>query len=308
MSAKYFIGADGGGSKTDLILIEPSGTEKARLTIAGTNPGILGRAEATRALFQGLRQLLEQARVPQSKIELVLLCMSGNQPYWQELARQMSGWGRVVAKVDSDPVLFLTAPEGPALVLHGGTGSFVAARDQTGNTHFGGGLGYTLGDPGSGYDLGWRAFRLAFFQIQGWSRAGDLAQAVKDYAGHDEYQPLSQWLYSHSDRNAAIAGFAPRLFTLVEAGDGEAVAILEESLAGLVSIAGAVADGIGLTSDKTLPCGLSGPVISHPLSREILGRLLQKQGRKWKPAPIQAKPIEGVRQLLLALKNGNGGN
>lgn len=303
MNEKYLIGADGGGSKTDLILIDSSGTEKSRLTIAGTNPGILGTAQATRTLILGLRQLLEQATVNQSKVSLVLLCMSGNQPYWQEVARQMSGWGRVVSKVDSEPVLFLTAPEGPALSIHGGTGSFVATRDVHGRAHFGGGLGFSLGDPGSGYDLGWRAFRSTFLQIQGWTPSGRLAEEVKKYAGQDQYEALSQWLYTHENRNAAIASFAPILFDLAEEEDEEAVAILEESLSGIVAIACAVADKVSLPSDESLPCGLSGPVISHPLAIKILERLLKKNGRTWRPAPIEARPIEGVRQLLLALSN-----
>lgn len=295
---EYLIGVDGGGSKTDLILIDPSGAEKAILTVGGTNPGIHGTATATRTLIGGLRQLLEQASVEQAEVALVLLCMSGNQPYWQEVARQMNGWGRVVAKVDSEPVLFLTAPTGPVLVLHGGTGSFVAARDGTGKLHFGGGLGYSLGDPGSGYDLGWRAFRTAFFQIQGWSPAGQLANEVRRFAGHENYQALSQWLYTNSDRNRAIADFAPRLFALAEAGDDEAAAILEESLADLVSTACAVADQTGLSSGNDLPCGLSGPTLTHPLSLKILERLLAQRNRRWQPAPIEHQPIEGVRQLL----------
>lgn len=304
MSAEYFIGADGGGSKTDLILINSSGVEKSRLTVGGTNPGIFGTAQATRTLIGGLRQLLEQGAVQQSKISLVLLCMSGNQPYWQEVARQMRGWGRVVAKVDSEPVLYLTAPSGPALVMHGGTGSFVAARDSAGGSHFGGGLGFSLGDPGSGYDLGWRAFKAAFLQLQGWSAQGRLAAEVCSFAGHDQYEPLSQWLYTNSDRNAAIAKFAPHLFSLVEAGDDEAAAILEESLTELLSIAYAVADRVGLPTGKNLPCGLSGPVLTHPLSLQVLARLIEQQGRQWQPTPIKSRPIEGVRQLLLELSNG----
>lgn len=305
MSAKYFIGADGGGSKTDLILIDSAGKEKSKLTVGGTNPGIFGTAQATRTLILGLRQLIELAAVPQQRVSRVLLCMSGNQPYWQEVARQMSGWGEVVARIDSEPVLFLTATDGPALAIHGGTGSFVAARDANGKAHFGGGLGYSLGDPGSGYDLGLRSFRSAFFQIQGWSEPRRLAAEVKKYSGQTHYEALSQWLYTHSDRNAAIAGFSPHLFSLIEEGDEEAASILEESLAEMTTVVCAVADKVGLTPEKDLPCGLSGPVVSHPISRQLLARLLRKRGRKWEPTPLKARPIEGVRKLLMALKNGS---
>jgi glucosamine kinase len=301
MGEPCYIGVDGGGSKTDFILTHTSGDEITRVTTIGTNPGIYGTAQATRTLIKGLRDLLHKGGRKQGDVKFVLLCMSGNQPYWQEVARQMSGWGRVMSRIDSEPVLYLCAPGGPALVMHGGTGSFVAARDAAGVHSFGGGLGYTLGDPGSGYDLGWRAFRRTFFQIQSWLPEGRLAQAVKEYAGRDQYEPLSQWLYSHEERNAAIANFAPRLLALAEEGDAESLNIARESLDGLAFIACIMATKLRLPSDTSLPCGLSGPVLNHPLSTKILGEQLAKREILWELKSIQERPIEGVRRLLVSL-------
>lgn len=301
MGEKCYIGVDGGGSKTDLILIKPSGEEMARLTASGTNPGIYGTAHATRTLIQALRELLKKGGRKQGDVAFVLLCMSGNQPYWQEVARQMTGWGRVLSHIDSEPVLFLTAPRGAALVMHGGTGSFVAARDPAGKPYFGGGLGFTLGDPGSGYDLGWRAFRRTFFQIQGWLQPGPLAKEVMRYAGRDNYEAISEWLYAHEDRNGAIAHFAPSVLALAEQGDEEAGAVLQESLDGLAFIACSVAEKISLPSDETLPCGLSGPVLKQPVVQQVLEKRLRARGLDWKLTPIKETPIEGVRQLLLNL-------
>lgn len=301
MGEPCFIGVDGGGSKTDFILTKTSGEEITRVTTIGTNPGIYGTAQATRTLIQGLRQLLQKGGKKQTDVQLVLMCMSGNQPYWQEVARQMTGWGRVVSHIDSEPVLYLCAPEGSALVMHGGTGSYVAARQADGQGVFAGGLGYTLGDPGSGYDLSWRAFKLTFFQIQGWAPEGKLAEAVKQHSGRDNYEALSQWLYSHEERSRAIASFAPHLIKLAEEGDEESLKILRESIDGLAFIACTVAERIGLPNDQTLPCGLSGPVINHSLSQKILAEQLATRGISWKLTVIQDPPIEGVRRLLTSL-------
>lgn len=306
MAEPCFIGVDGGGSKTDFILTDIRGEEQCRLKTTGTNPGICGTAQATRILIQGLRELLKQGRRKQSDVRIMLLCMSGNQPYWQEVARQMSGWGRVISRIDSEPVLFLCASEGPTLVMHGGTGSFVAARDNSGNNHFGGGLGFTLGDPGSGYDLGWRAFSRTFFQIQGWLDEGNLATAVKRYSGRDDYEAVSQWLYAHEDRNTAIANFAPHVLALAEDGDAEALDVLQASLDGLAFIACKVAERIELGTDASLPCGLSGPVISHPLSMKILTARLAERGIRWELRAIEERPIEGVRRLLVAMAGTAG--
>lgn len=301
MGEPCYIGVDGGGSKTDYILTNIAGEEVTRTTTIGTNPGVYGTAQATRTLIQGLRELLKKAGRKQGDVKLVLLCMSGNQPYWQEVARQMTGWGRVISRIDSEPVLYLCAPEGPALVMHGGTGSFVAARDATGQTYFAGGLGFTLGDPGSGYDLGWRAFTRTFFQIQGWNPEGRLAQAVKDYSGRDNYEAVSQWLYAHPERNAAIAEFAPHVLALAKEGDGEALSLVRQSLDGLAFIACNVAERVRLPTGETLPCGLSGPVLNQPLCQEVLTERLRKRDLNWRLKPIQERPIEGVRRLLASL-------
>src|SRR5690606_18524918 len=159
----------------------------------------------------------------------------------------------------------------------------------------------TLGDPGSGYDLGWRAFRRTFFQIQGWAPEGKLAQTVQEYSGRDNYEALSQWLYSHEERNAAIANFAPRVLKLAEEGDEESLGVLRESIDGLAYIACTVAERIGFPNDETLPCGLSGPVINNSLSRKILAERLVQREIGWNLRTISDPPIEGVRQLLVAL-------
>lgn len=42
----------------------------------------------------------------------------------------------------------------PELVLHAGSGSFVAARGLDGAVHYAGGLGWKFGDAGSGFEIG----------------------------------------------------------------------------------------------------------------------------------------------------------
>ena len=81
--------------------------------------------------------------------------------FWRETAAALQGYGKVTTTDDSVPVLELATAGAPGLVLHAGTGSFVAARTADGATHYAGGLGWKLGDPGSGYDIGRRAVALA---------------------------------------------------------------------------------------------------------------------------------------------------
>jgi hypothetical protein len=150
----YKIGVDGGGMKTECILIDVLGAVAARHTAAGCNPSLVGPEMARKTLAGALQALLAQAQTkyPGSKISATLLCMAGSPPFWREAATGIKDYGTVTAVPDSLPVLELATGGAPGLVLHAGTGSFVTARAPDGSMHYAGGLGWRFGDSGSGHD------------------------------------------------------------------------------------------------------------------------------------------------------------
>ena len=175
------IGVDGGGSKTECILVDPSGVVVARHTGAGCSPTLLGAAGAGEALRDALRALLSGNEA--AEVSSTLLCMAGSRLFWRDLGAGLAGLGRVTASDDSLPVLELATRGGPGLVLHSGTGSFVAARTPDGAAHYAGGLGWRFGDEGSGYDLGRRAIARALLEGQGWAPPTGLGALAGGQAG-----------------------------------------------------------------------------------------------------------------------------
>ena len=103
---------------------------------------------------------------PAPMIVSTLLCMAGSRSFWQAFAADLTGYGRVSTMDDSRPVLELATHGQPGIVLHGGTGSFVAARAPDGSLHYAGGLGWRFGDAGSGYDIGRRTIIRALLEAQ----------------------------------------------------------------------------------------------------------------------------------------------
>jgi glucosamine kinase len=157
-SMTYKIGVDGGGSKTECILVDAAGNIVARHLAPGSNPSAVGPEQARLVVTDALCALIANHAV---KITETLLFMAGNRAFWQEFASGLTGFGDVKTADDSLPVLELATDGQPGLVLHSGTGSFIAARDNDGVIHYAGGLGWRFGDPGSGYDLGRRAIARA---------------------------------------------------------------------------------------------------------------------------------------------------
>ncbi len=58
----YKIGVDGGGTKTECILVDASGQIVARHIAPGCNPNVVGRDEATRIVTSALADLVSKRR------------------------------------------------------------------------------------------------------------------------------------------------------------------------------------------------------------------------------------------------------
>ncbi len=297
------IGVNGGGAKTEIILLNDSGREEGRLRVEGSNPSFIGSAEATKILFAGLNRLLEETGHRQPDVATLLLCMAGHPPYWRELARQLSGWGEVRATTDAEPILHLAAPAGPAIIIHAATGSFVCARAPDDQVRFAGGLGWLFGDAGSGFDIGRRAITQALFQLQGWAEKGSVADALRDFTKKESYEANSQYLYAHPERNAMVTRFAEEIFQLAENGCEEARGIIGESMDALAEVAIEVARQTGLPAGDQFTCGCSGRFLFKAPAAEALAASLRRRRLHWTLKTVREDPIEGVRSLLLTMKN-----
>ena len=299
MAVAFKIGVDGGGSKTECILVDARGTVVARHVAPGCNPSVVGPEQARLIVTDALCALLRDAKTtqPAAPVERTLLCMAGNRIFWREFAASLGDFGRVTAADDSLPVLELATEGGPGLVLHAGTGSFVAARAPDGSVHYAGGLGWRFGDPGSGYDIGRRAVARALLETQGWAPASRIGPTVRDHMqlGAADATTLTRFFYQHAEPNRVIAALSPAVMRLASEGDGIAHAMVTESVTELVHLATAVALKLFPNSPlDSVRAGLSGPILTNPL---VLAAMAAKTPLAL--APIESAPSEGVRRLLV---------
>lgn len=294
------IGVDGGATKTEFILLDAHGAVAARQMAAGCNPSVVGPEGARAVLLGALQALVAAAGSPAVTVDRLLLCMSGSQSFWRETAAGLEGYGRVVAAPDSLPVLELATGGGPGLVVHAGTGSFVAARAPGGAVHYAGGLGWRFGDPASGYDLGCRAIARALLELQGWTPRTALADQLSAHTGLADYAGNSRWFYRVEDANAAIAAFAPRVIELAGQGCAPALEVIAESLAGLAALVNAMWPQLfpRATADAPVPCGVSGVLLNQPPCWSALCALAAAHSWPVRLFPVTARPIEGVCRLL----------
>jgi N-acetylglucosamine kinase-like BadF-type ATPase len=224
--------------------------------------------------------------------------MAGAPSFWRDTAESLTSgglFGEVTVLDDSRPVLELATGGAPGLVLHAGTGSFVAAQAPDGSLHYAGGTGWRFGDPGSGYDLGRRAISKALLELQGWQLPTSLSTLVRDHTGLVHSAAITRHFYQHAEPNKQIAALAPALLRLAAEGDHAAHHIVLESITALLQLSEDVMTKLfpGWHRDH-LRAGVSGPILTHAAVRPLLAKRSSLTLRS-----IDDAPIEGVRRLLL---------
>jgi N-acetylglucosamine kinase-like BadF-type ATPase len=299
----YRIGVDGGATKTECILVDASGSVISRHIAAGCNPSVVGTDAARRIVAEALGVLRSKlpAGNPKASVAVALLCMAGPREFWRELAAGLSDVERAFAADDSLPVLELATGGNPGLVLHAGTGSFVAARthsDLVAGAHYAGGLGWRFGDSGSGYDLGRRAVARGLLELQGWAAPSGLGPLIREHTGFADAGAITRHFYSAPFANPLIAELAPAVLSLADRGDSAATALVLDSTGELLDLATRVAKKLFPgTPAGGLRAGLSGPILNHPMVRSALIRRSSLPLRS-----VEGTPIEGVQRLLLRIQ------
>jgi glucosamine kinase len=326
VNPSFKIGVDGGGTKTEFILVDGTGHTVARHEAPGCNPSQVGAPAARSTLLAGFEALLAQSRIenPAPTIVATHLYMAGSGATWREIAAGLSGFGPVVTGPDSLPVLELATGGAPGLVLHAGTGSFVAARLPGGEIRYAGGLGWKIGDPGSGFDLGRRGLAHALLELQAHSwgrgdpatgegtpretrsrsqRLSPLAEALQAHTGLADYAANSRFFNQDPGANAAIAAFAPRVLELAEQDCLAARQAVTDSVTDLVRLADRVVHQLFPAPASPVPCGVSGRILNSAPAAMVVRSLTEKLRWPVALAFITTPPIEGVRRLLLASRN-----
>lgn len=231
------IAVDGGGTKTEFVLIDPSGQLLKRLTLPGSNPNSCGIAGAVDILCQGIDSLQREGR----RILAVYVggagFFSGNNGSAVE-ERLKKCYPNIKLRCESDICNVLACGEDPenAIAVICGTGSVVYAT-RAGKLLRCGGGGWRLETLGSGYDLGRMAILAALEHRDGTGAETALTAAVEQKLGGRVWDRI-QTVYGASA--ALIAAFAPLVITAWQAGDKVATQIVDENcrrLADLIRIA-----------------------------------------------------------------------
>lgn len=230
-----FAGVDGGGTKTELFLLEGVSGEALLLKGQASNPTTVGletaRARVVDLLEQGL------AKLHKTSPDMSGLCVALAGADRQEEA---AAWQRAlearfpssVVEVVNDALAALTAgTRGTSgVVLIAGTGSIAVGETNKGVVKRAGGYGYLLGDEGSGFAIGQAGLRAAIqsFEARG-PHTSLWEQATRFYQVHHP-QELIPKIYGSTSPVSLVAAFAPLVISESQR-DEAAIRIMEQAYA-----------------------------------------------------------------------------
>ena len=154
-----YLGIDGGATRTTAMLADEQGHELGRFQTQPANLKLLSDAQ----LREPFREI---ARVfPHPDAIAIGLAGAWDEPDRRRIRRAASAcWPRVPCHATHDLEIALAAapsnsPPQPEVLILSGTGSCCFGRTPAGRVAKIGGWGHTLGDQGSGYDIGLSALR-----------------------------------------------------------------------------------------------------------------------------------------------------
>ena len=230
---QYYLGIDGGGTKTAALILNEAGAECGRGT---GGPGSLAVCDDA-ALRQALRDAVQSARqaanIAPDDLSFTAVC-AGMAGYSLEARREAFA---DILRAEITAVSYAVVPDyraawqgatggTPGLVVIAGTGAVTYGCNAEGREWREDGLGFLLGDRGSGFDLGLQALRHALESLR-LSQRDALTETVLNYTHAALPNQLMQWLYDGFSP-ARVAGLAPHIGALADTGDPESRLLLAE--------------------------------------------------------------------------------
>ena len=236
----YYLGIDGGGTKTEFLLADSNGNTLCRTLLGACNPVDVGMEGTKAVLAEGIEQTCRN--VPFEQISVFAGIAGGiTGDYAEQIRHFLQSYPFAAIGNASDAESAVKAGllhrDGAIVIL--GTGAIAFSQIDCVTTRYGG-FGYLFEDNGSGYTFGQQAILAALNAESGLGPETALLPLMKKRLDVEEILPLVGQFYLGGKRE--IASHAPVFFDALAQGDAVAEAIFADQMdkvAHLIAVAAA---------------------------------------------------------------------
>jgi len=307
--AKYFLGFDGGGTKTECVLASDDGRIITRASGGPSNPVRAGYTRAWFSLSDAADAVLKHEKITTRQIRGVCAGIGGAAR--TGVARRVKafferGYPNADVQVTTDLAIAHEAAFGGSegIILLVGTGSAAFGRDASGRTVRAGGRGPWISDEGSAFDIGRRAVQAFVLADEHRGPATGISDHIFEFLQVRNWDLLSEMIAKNS--GAVFPRTFPLVAELAEKGDAVSREILAGAAASLASLVASVAHELGWR-DRDVPLakvgGASGRSKYFDSAIETeLGKLVPRIIA----VPVKVSPAEAAVRLAVRLANAEG--
>ncbi|NLO45106.1 MAG: hypothetical protein GX107_01185 [Clostridiales bacterium] len=307
---KYYIGVDGGGTKTHYALFDEKKQIVAETKTAGSNHENLDGSfdEAADILWEGLTDLSAKSGISISDVSFTLMGLAGiDHPFQHdEMCQRLKGFGLKNFAVYNDGFIVVKAgsESGAAIGLNNGTGTCCNAIDSSGRMLQLAGLGDFSGDMGNGHWIAMMAFRAVYDDVYLGIRKTSISAAY-----YDRFNLKTREQFLGSVSNIETDRSEPHIMALIDFffeglnnGDEACVMINEMMSERSAALIAAHADSLKFDGEE-IEVVLSGSILTKLPNDVYLDaikkKVLEKTGKKFKYIKLTKPPVVGCVNWIM---------
>jgi glucosamine kinase len=240
----YVLGFDGGGTKTECVVVDSTGKILAHSFAGPSNSSRIGVESAAQEIEKAADLCLKEVGAARTAVAALGAGLAGTtDPGRKEKMRVAlaAAFPGAAVNIFTDLEMALAAAgEGQVIVLVAGTGSAAIGRDAQGQIWRTGGYGPLHSDDGSAYDIGSRAVSQAIKEREPRGADSSLGKAILEQLGYTSWPDL--WQRATQRPDSVFPLVFPVVAAAADEGDAAAREILVRAAQELASLVQAVAE------------------------------------------------------------------
>jgi len=293
-SKKYFLGIDGGGTKTELAIADESGNILRTLRTDSCNPIDVGINNAQIILKSAIYDICND--IPFSSIVMYAGIAGGTTAVMQENQKSFfDKFGFLAFHNDSDIKLTISAGledrDGITLVMGTGICAFSRINGQDYKTA---GWGYFFDEGGSAFNIGRDGLSAHFCALDGSGEKTMISEEIHNIYPHD---PRSLIGYVYDGGKRAVASFATAVTAAYKKEDAVAKSILNRNMKCAAHVMETAAKRFQKAPIDVI---IAGGLTEEPIIVELLKKHIEEP-QKYKIKKLEKKPVIGAIKLAMKL-------
>ena len=227
-----FLGIDGGGTKTEFVVVTSDGHVVNQILRGGCNPNDIGLPKTISLICEGIRDaLIECPTIRAVFCGIAGITASNNRErLYAELIKR---YPQLQFQVKNDAANLFALDDHAEMTVISGTGSVVFVRPEDTPIRLGG-WGHLLDRAGSAYDIGREAIRVALAEEDRKETPSILSKRLFEHLGTATVWEHIGQIYAGG--KPYIASFASVVFDAYASGDEKAIAIVDENAKALATL------------------------------------------------------------------------